>query len=291
VGEVTRVLITGAAGQLGRDLVDAFAAGADGSAHDVLALDHAQLDVSDRDAVLQAVGSIRPEVVVHTAAWTAVDACEADPDRAMAVNALGTRHVAEGARRVGAHVCYISTDYVFDGRAARPYTEWDEPNPLSVYGRSKLAGEHELDPEHAIVRTSWVCGRHGANIVHTVLRLAAEGGPLRFVDDQLGCPTFTMDLAQTVRSLALSRRPGVFHVTNQGATTWFGLAQAIMTAAGLDPSRVEPINTDALRPRRAAPRPANSVLDNAALRLSGLPPLRPWREPLQRLVDEVAGLP
>jgi dTDP-4-dehydrorhamnose reductase len=287
VGEVTRVLITGAAGQLGRDLVDEFAAGGDGSAHDVLALDHAQLDVSDRDAVLQALGSIHPEVVVHTAAWTAVDACEADPDRAMAVNALGTRHVAEGARRVGAHVCYISTDYVFDGRATRPYTEWDEPNPLSVYGRSKLAGEHELDPEHAIVRTSWVCGRHGANIVHTVLRLAAEGGPLRFVDDQLGCPTFTMDLAQTVRSLALSRRPGVFHVTNQGATTWFGLAQAIMTAAGRDPDRVEPITTDALRPRRAAPRPANSVLDNAALRLSGLPRLRPWPEPLQRLVEEI----
>jgi dTDP-4-dehydrorhamnose reductase len=287
VGEVTRVLITGAAGQLGRDLVDEFAAGADGSAHDVLALDHGQLDVSDRDAVLQAMGSIHPEVVVHTAAGTALDACEADPDRAKAVNALGTRHVAEGARRVGAHVCYISTDYVFDGRATRPYTEWDEPNPLSVYGRSKLAGEHELDPEHAIVRTSWVCGRHGANIVHTVLRLAGEGGPLRFVDDQLGCPTFTIDLAQTVRSLALSRRPGVFHVTNQGATTWFGLAQAIMTAAGRDPGLVEAITTDALRPRRAASRPANSVLDNAALRLSGLPPLRPWREPLQRLVDEI----
>src|SRR6266702_327575 len=109
------------------------------------------------------MGTFRPEVVVHAAAWTAVDACEGDPDRAMAVNALGTRHVAEGARQVGAHVCYLSTDYVFDGR-------------------SKLAGEGELDPGHAVVRTSWVCGRHGANVVHTVLRLAAEGGTLRFVD-------------------------------------------------------------------------------------------------------------
>lgn len=311
MGDVTRVLVTGAGGQLGRDLVDAFATNggpggrrqenggpggrrpetAGGRAHrarHVTALDHARLDVSDRDAVLQAMGSIRPDVVVHTAAWTAVDACEADPDRAMAVNALGTRHVAEGARQVGAHVCYISTDYVFDGRASKPYNEWDEPNPLSVYGRSKLAGEHELDPEHAVVRTSWVCGRHGANFVHTVLRMAGEGGPLRFVDDQRGCPTFTTDLAEAVCSLALSRRPGVFHMTNQGATTWFGFAQAIMAAAGHDPGRAEPVTTDALVPRRPAPRPANSVLDNSALRLSGLPALRPWREPLGQLVEELS---
>jgi dTDP-4-dehydrorhamnose reductase len=289
VGALTRVLVTGAGGQLGRDLVDAFAANGGGKAHQVVAADHSRLDVTDRDVVLQAMAAFRPEVVVHAAAWTAVDACEGDPDRAMAVNALGTRHVAEGARQVGAHVCYLSTDYVFDGRATRPYTEWDPPNPLSVYGRSKLAGEGELDPGHAVVRTSWVCGRHGANVVHTVLRLAAEGGTLRFVDDQLGCPTFTSDLAQVVRSLALSRRPGVFHVTNQGATTWFGFAQAIMAAAGLDPDRVEAVATDALRPRRAAPRPANSVLDNAALRLSGLPAMPAWREPLQRLVKELTG--
>jgi dTDP-4-dehydrorhamnose reductase len=289
VGAVTRVLLTGAGGQLGRDLVDAFAAEGGGEAHDVVAADRARLDVTDRDAVLQAMGSFRPEVVVHAAAWTAVDACEGDPDKAMAVNALGTRHVAEGARHVGAHLCYLSTDYVFDGRATRPYTEWDGPNPLSVYGRSKLAGEAELDPGHAVVRTSWVCGRHGTNVVHTLLRLAAEGGPLRFVDDQLGCPTFTSDLAEVVRSLALSRRPGVFHVTNQGPTTWFGFARAIMAAAGLDPDRVEPVTTDDLHPRRPAPRPANSVLDNAALRLSGLPLLPPWEEPLQRLVKELTG--
>jgi dTDP-4-dehydrorhamnose reductase len=289
VGAVTRVLVTGAGGQMGWDLVEAFAANGGGEAHEVVAADRSRLDVTDRDEVLQAMGAFRPEVVVHAAAWTAVDACEADPDRAMAVNALGTRHVAEGARRVGAHVCYISTDYVFDGRATRPYTEWDEPNPLSVYGRSKLAGETELDSGQAVVRTSWVCGRHGANVVHTVLRLAAEGGTLRFVDDQLGCPTFTSDLAPVVGSLALSRRPGVFHVTNQGPTTWFDFAKAIMAAAGLDGDRVEAVASDALRPRRAAPRPANSVLDNAALRLSGMPLLPDWREPLQRLVKELAA--
>jgi dTDP-4-dehydrorhamnose reductase len=287
VGVVTRVLVTGAGGQLGRDLVDTFAADGGGRADEVVAADRARLDVTDRDAVLQAMGALRPDVVVHAAAWTAVDACEGDPDRAMAVNGLATRHVAEGARAVGAHVCYLSTDYVFDGRSSRPYTEWDDANPLSVYGRSKLAGERALDPGHAVVRTSWLCGRHGTNVVQTVLRLAGEGGVLRFVDDQLGCPTFTSDLAPAVRSLALSRRPGVFHVTNQGPTTWFGFARAIVAAAGHDPDRVEPVSSADLRPARAAPRPPNSVLDNAAMRLSGLPLLPAWQEPMERLVKEL----
>jgi dTDP-4-dehydrorhamnose reductase len=289
MGALTRVLVTGAGGQLGRDLVEDLAANGGGKAHDVVAADRARLDVTDRDAVLQAMVAFRPDVVVHAAAWTAVDACEGDPDRAMAVNTLGTRHVAEGARLVGAHVCYLSTDYVFDGRASRPYTEWDEPNPLSVYGRTKLAGERELAPRHSVVRTSWVCGRHGANIVHTVLRLAAEGGTLRFVDDQLGCPTFTFDLAPAVRSLALSRRPGVYHVTNQGPTTWFNFARAIVAAAGHDPDRVEAVRTEDLRPPRPAPRPANSVLDNAAMRLSGLPLLPAWLDSLERLVKEITA--
>jgi dTDP-4-dehydrorhamnose reductase len=284
---MTRVLVTGAGGQLGRDLVEAFAAEGPGKGHQLVAVDRARLDVTDRDAVVGALVSVRPEVVIHAAAWTAVDACEEDPERALAVNALGTRHVADGARRVGAHVCYLSTDYVFDGTATRAYDEWDEPNPLSVYGRSKLAGEGELDPGAAVVRTSWVCGRHGSNVVRTVLRMAAGTGPLRFVDDQRGCPTFTSDLAGAVRSLALSRRPGVFHVTNQGPTTWFGFARSIMAAAGQDPGRVEAIPTSALS--RPAPRPANSVLDNAALRLSGLPLLPPWDEALQRLVKELAA--
>src|SRR5260221_6601683 len=142
-----RVLITGAGGQLGRDLAEAF------SGDEFVAARREQLDVADRDAVLQAIGGVRPDAIVHAGAWTAVDACEADPDRAFAVNALGTRHVAEGARLAGARVCYISTDYVFDGTSSQPYREWDAPNPLSVYGQSKLGGEHELDPGSTVVRT------------------------------------------------------------------------------------------------------------------------------------------
>ena len=166
-----------------------------GPALDIIAPEESVLDISDRDAVLAAIGTVEPDVVIHPAAWTAVDACESDPDRAYRVNCLGTRYVAEAARPVGAHLCYLSTDYVFDGTSPRPYVEWDDPNPLSVYGRSKLGGERELDPGHTIVRTAWVNGRTGANMVKTVLRLAAEGGRLRFVDDQRGSPTSAADLA------------------------------------------------------------------------------------------------
>ena len=296
-----RVLVTGGNGQLGRDLRDVLAGRVpDGGVTsldpgagsiEVLSTDIDTLDVVDRTAVGQAFESFRPDLVIHGGAYTAVDACEADPDTAYAVNALGTRHVAEAARRIDAHLVYVSTDYVFDGALDRPYVEWDATNPQSVYGRSKLGGELEvaaITGGHlaTVVRTAWVSGAHGANMVKTVLRLAGAGGgdPLGFVDDQHGTPTFTADLAPAIVRLALERRPGTFHITNQGATTWFGFARATLSAAGLDPEQVEPIATSELDPPRQAPRPANSRLDNAALRLSGLPLLPEWTESLDRLV-------
>jgi len=244
-----RVLITGAGGQLGHDLVDAFAD------HDTVATTHVQLDVADRDAVLAAITELRPDAVVHAGAWTDVDGCETDPDRAFRTNALGTRHVVEGARVAGARVCFVSTDYVFDGTGDRPWVEWDAPAPLSVYGRSKLGGERELDPGATIVRTSWVCGAHGRNFVKTMLRAAAERDELTVVDDQHGCPTFTSDLAGAIRRLVVARLPGTFHVTNQGATTWFAFARAILAAAGLDPAKVRPIATADLLPGPPPPPP------------------------------------
>jgi dTDP-4-dehydrorhamnose reductase len=283
-----RVLITGAAGQVGREIVDLCAHSGD----EVIACSRAELDVSDRDAVLQAITTTRPAVVIHAAAWTAVDACEADPPRAHAVNALGVRNVAEAARRVDAHLVHLSTDYVFDGTKELPYDEWDHPNPLSIYGRSKWAGEQELvlvgGGSATVVRTSWVCGRHGSNMVHTLLRLAAEGADPAFVDDQRGHPTIVSDLVPMLRRLAVERRPGLFHVTNQGETTWFGFARAVFAAAGHDPGRVRAITTAELDPPRPAPRPKNSVLDNAALRLAGLPLLPHHEESLERLVHELA---
>jgi dTDP-4-dehydrorhamnose reductase len=284
-----KVLITGADGQLGTDLQIVF--GAPGH-HHVLATGRGIMDVSDREQVLGVIGTFGPDLIVHAGAWTAVDACEADPDRAWAVNALGSRHVAEGARAAGAHLVYVSTDYVFDGTSADPYTEWDQPNPASAYGRSKLAGELEAlagCPGAAVVRTAWVCGVHGANMVKTVLRLAAERDRLSFVDDQHGCPTFTDDLAGMIYRLGVARRPGRFHVTNQGPTTWYQFARDVVAAAGRDPGMVEPITTSELIPPRPAPRPANSVLDNAALRLSGIPLLADHHEPLERTVKALTS--
>lgn len=255
--------------------------------HQVVAATRSDIDVGDRDSVLSAITGTGPDLVVHCAAWTAVDACEADPGRAFRVNAFGCRNVAEAARMAGAHLVAVSTDYVFDGSLDRPYLEWDRTHPASVYGLSKRAGEEEilaLLPTATIARTSWVCGPNGANMVKTILRLAAGEATLRFVDDQRGCPTFTGDLAAMLLHLGTARRPGLFHVTNQGATSWYGLARDVLAAAGLDPARVEPVATSELDPARPAPRPANSVLDNAALRMSGIALLPDFHEPLERTV-------
>jgi dTDP-4-dehydrorhamnose reductase len=277
-----KVLITGAGGQLGRDVAQVCADAGD----EVIALDRSQLDVGSRDAVYQAVLSSRPAAVVHAGAWTAVDACEEDPDRAYRTNALGTRWVADASHRAGAHLCYVSTDYVFDGTKDTPYVEWDATDPRSVYGRSKLGGEAEVAahaPGATVVRTSWVCGEHGHNMVKTVLKLA-DRPELSFVDDQRGCPTFTADLAPAIRRLVAWRVPGTFHVTNQGAVSWYEFVKAILESAGHDAAKVRPISTAELDPPRPAPRPANSVLHNAALRLAGLPLLPPYRDGLDRLV-------
>lgn len=283
-----RLLITGAGGQLGHDVVAAATSAGD----EVLGLTHAELDVTDRDRVLGVVTTWQPDAVIHAAAWTAVDDCESDPERAFLANALAVRWVAEACDRVQAHLVHVSTDYVFDGTLDRPYAEWDEPRPASVYGASKLAGEREaaaLGPHAAVVRTSWVAGEHGSNMVATILRLAAERPSLAFVDDQRGHPTFTADLAPVLRRLALDRRSGVHHVTNQGAVSWFELAREVLRAAGRDPEMVRPIATADLQPPRPARRPANSVLDNAVLRAAGLPLLRDFREPLHELVARLTG--
>jgi dTDP-4-dehydrorhamnose reductase len=183
---------------------------------------------------------------------------------------------------------HVSTDYVFDGSTPTPYVEWDATNPISSYGRSKRGGELEVDPASTIVRTAWVCGAHGGNMVKTVLRLA-DRPELAFVDDQRGSPSFTADLAEAIRRLAVARLPGTFHVTNQGETTWYGFVREILELSGNDPDKVRPITTAELDPPRPAPRPANSVLDNAALRLGGLPLLPHYRDSLARLLKELSS--
>ncbi len=263
-----RILVTGARGQLGTELLAV---------------------ITDRAMVLGAVTSLRPDAIIHGAAFTAVDRCETEPELAYTVNALATRHLADAARQVGAHLTYVSTDYVFDGTKGSPYLEWDDTNPQSVYGRSKLGGEREAGPGATIARTSWVCSAHGSNIVKTVLRLAGEGQQLSFVDDQIGHPTFAGDLARMLLRLTIERRPGVFHVTNQGAVSWYEFVQEILRAGGFDTDLVRPISTAELDPPRPAPRPANSVLDNFALRASGIELLPDFRETLPSVVAALQG--
>ena len=276
-----RVLVTGAGGQLGHDLRGAFAD------DELTALDHGALDVTDEAAVVAAVRDHEPELVVHAAAYTKVDDCEAETDLAWRINALGSWWVARACRLAGAAMVYLSTDYVFDGLAGRPYTEFDRPNPQSMYGRSKEAGEQlvrEVLDEHYIVRTSWVQGASGHNFVKTMLRLGRERGELSVVDDQTGSPTFTFDLAPAIRRLAVSGRHGTYHLTNTGACTWFEFAQAISTEAGID---VVLSPTDTVSFGAPAPRPQFSVLDNCKTRLTGLPLLPEWQTSLKRLVGEL----
>jgi dTDP-4-dehydrorhamnose reductase len=277
------VLVTGAGGQLGHDTQRVCLAAGD----DVLAVDRDRLDVTDRDQVLGALTAFAPHAVIHCAAWTQVDACESDPERALVVNGVAVRWLAEACDRAGAHLVHVSTDYVFDGTLDRPYHEWDAPNPQSAYGVSKLAGEIEalrLGMRAAVVRTSWVCGLRGANMVRTVLRLIDQQPTLAFVDDQVGKPTFTADLAPMLRRVALDRRSGLLHLTNERPVSWYGFVREIVAAAGRDPGMVTAIGTADLQPPRPARRPANSVLDGVAARASGLPAMRDFSEPLRELV-------
>jgi len=273
---MSRTLITGAGGMLGRDLVDAFAGGP------VTAAGRDDLDITDADAVHRAVRGC--DLVVNAAAYTAVDAAEEHEEEAYRVNALGAENLAIATRENGARLVQLSTDYVFDGRAAGPYPEDAPVNPVSAYGRTKAAGERLARAAHPegtlIVRTAWLYGAHGRNFAHTMLRLAATRATVEVVDDQHGQPTWTADLAgQIVRLVDTGTAAGVFHATSSGETTWCGFAKAVFAEAGLDPDRVLPTDSTAF-PRPAA-RPANSVLGHDAWGRIGLEPIRDWHEALE----------
>lgn len=285
---MTSVLITGACGQVGTDLVGA--AGALGVT--TRAFGSADLDITDPVAVAAALTDFARDataddvtgraVVINCAAYTAVDDAEADPDAAYAVNAAGPTHLAQEAAGLGLGLIHVSTDYVFPGDGTRPYEVDDRTGPNSVYGASKLAGELsvlEVYPEAHVVRTAWVWGAHGANFVKTMARLESTRPTLSVVDDQRGTPTYAADLAAGLLELAAADLPGgVLHATNAGETTWFDFARAIFAELGADPERVRPTSTaDFPRP---APRPAYSVLSSASWRGAGLTPLRDWRSAL-----------
>ncbi len=282
-----KVLLTGAGGQLGTDVV--FAASRN-DAVDLHPFTRAELDITDESRVRETITRVAPEVIIHAAAYTAVDDCETNEQHAIDINGTGTANVVTAAREIGARVMYISTDYVFDGTKVEPYTEVDTPNPASVYGRSKLLGENavsELGDAGLIVRTSWVCGAHGANMVKTILRAVSQHPTLTFVDDQIGNPTFTTDLAEVLLTLANRNDSGVMHVTNEGTVSWYEFCQEVLVAAGLERDRVQPCATSELQPPRPARRPANSVLANTRFSPLGLELLRPFEEPLRETIHDL----
>jgi dTDP-4-dehydrorhamnose reductase len=275
-----RVLVIGAAGMLGHDVV----AVAGDAAHDVVALARADLDITDPAAVAAAVRDARPDTVVNCAAWTDVDGAEADEAAATAVNGDGAGHVAAAAAQAGAHLVHVSSDYVFDGRAREPYTEDAAGGPEGAYGRSKLAGERAVAAaggSAAIVRSSWLFGRHGRNFVATMLRLGGELDAVDVVDDQVGSPTWTGHLGPALVTIAEQRVEGVLHVAGSGSCSWFDLAREAFRAAGVD-CEVRPQSTAALG--RPAPRPAYSVLRSTR---PDAPVLPAWQDGLAGYLSEI----
>ena len=278
-----KILLTGGKGQVGTEFTEYVDANPN-LGIELLVTDLHNLDIANRDQVRATVAELSPQWIVHLAALTAVDLCEDEVDLAYSINAIGTRNLVQAAEVVGAKVCYISTDYVFDGEGTTPYKEWDRPNPMSVYGKSKLAGEEEIRSSDLIIRTSWVMGKYGSNILKTMIRLAQGEGEVRFVGDQVGSPTVVADLIKVIIDLVQSDQSGVFHACNAGSLSWFELCRYVFEVAGADPNRVVEITSDQLDSSRKAPRPKFSVLDNMALRLSKVSPLPDYRESVAGLV-------
>ncbi|WP_405154081.1 dTDP-4-dehydrorhamnose reductase [Paenibacillus sp. FSL K6-0108] len=284
-----KVLVTGSNGQLGRDVVLLL----EKEGHSVLACARDELDITDQHECNNVISTYHPEVVIHCAAYTAVDAAETDVDGAYQVNATGTRNIAVAAEQTGAKLIYISTDYVFDGTSEVPYQEYDNTNPQSIYGKSKRAGEvlvQSLSSRWFIVRTSWVYGVYGNNFVKTMLKLGQEKPKLQVVHDQKGSPTYTVDLAHFLLELMSTEKYGVYHASNSGACTWYEFTQAIFEEAQLLPgfhiqAEVDPCATDQFP--RPAPRPQNSVMEHLSIRTNRLKDLRPWREGLRDFLKEI----
>jgi dTDP-4-dehydrorhamnose reductase len=271
-----RILLTGGDGQLGRELFDVAAA----AGHEVRSTNRADCDITDLADVNASLEEVGPDVLINCAAWTHVDAAESNRDGAFRLNAIGPRVLAAACAARDVLIVHISTDYVFGGEFTSPIDEWQVPNPQSVYGASKLAGEQEvrlLARRHQVVRTSWLYGRRGPNFVLTMLRAADQDRPLRVVCDQVGSPTWTGHLAPALLGLVARDLPGTYHLTNSGVVSWHGFAQAIFAASGRS---IEVAAIPASEYPTPAPRPAYSVLDNRAWRLLGENPLPEWRDAL-----------
>ncbi len=296
-----KILVTGVGGQLGHDVMnELFSRGIQGTGSDiapsyagiadgtpVTRMPYVQLDITDAEAVEETLDRAAPDAVIHCAAWTAVDAAEEKEDLCRAVNAGGTRHIAEWCGRRDVPMMYFSTDYVFDGQGERPWQPDDPYDPLGVYGKTKAEGEQavrELVPRFFILRIAWVFGINGKNFIRTMLRLSETHDTLRVVNDQIGTPTYTLDLARLVADMIVTDRYGIYHVTNEGPyISWYDFARAIFEKAGTGSVTVLPVTTEEYG--AAAVRPKNSRMDRSKIAAEGFEPLPSWEDALTRYLE------
>ncbi len=289
-----KILVTGCQGQLGMDLMGYLCDHAT-----VVGIDQADVNITNFTGLLETFRAIKPQWVIHTAAYTDVDGCEANPGLAQAINADGTDNVARATAKIGANLLYYSTDYVFDGNSSRPYVETDEVNPQTVYGRSKAEGEERVKAwvdNYAVMRISWVYGQYGKNFVKTILRLAheqqssrssgTEARPLRVVNDQIGNPTWTIEIARQTKVILEEGMFGLLHATAEGETSWYGFAKSIFDDMNMDIDMVPCTTEEFPRPAR---RPKYSALENRRLNEAGLNVMRPYDVALRDFLAECGG--
>jgi dTDP-4-dehydrorhamnose reductase len=282
-----RILVTGAHGQLGSQLVERLRE----QRHHVTGIDIDSVDITQPDAVRDIFETFEPELVLHCAALTAVDYCAEHPDEALVVNGFGTQNIALACQAQGATLLYVSTNEVFDGQAGYHYREYDAAHPINPYGYSKWVGEQivrDLVPRHYIVRTAWLFAHGGSNFVHTILRLAGEGKRLRVVTNEISTPTYTYDLAGAISQLIQTQHYGIYHLVNTGYTSRYGFARQILDLAGYADTPIEPIAL-AEYPRASRP-PEYAVLRNMAAARLGIT-LRPWQDALAAFIEHEQAQP
>lgn len=277
---ITTVLVTGAEGQLGSDLVLLLVL----SGYKVFGMGKSELDITNEEEVNKVVSFLKPEIIIHCAAYTQVDKAESDSDTVFLINGIGTRNIAIAAESIHAKLIYISTDYVFDGCSTTAYHEFSPVSPINIYGTSKLAGEMMVRDFHSkffIVRTSWVFGMNGNNFVKTMLQLSREREQLKVVNDQIGSPTYTLDLSKCIMQLMETNKYGIYHVSNSGCCSWFDFAKEVFRQTN-NSIILEPCTTDEF-PRRAK-RPKYSILDHMSLRINKFEPMPHWKSALTRFL-------
>ncbi|KRG13860.1 hypothetical protein ACA30_13005 [Virgibacillus soli] len=276
-----KILITGATGQLGTDLVKLFS---EDPSIKLFPYSRAELDITNETLTNEVIEKLRPNLVIHAAAYTAVDDCETNWKTAFEVNSFGTYYIAKASKNVGASMMYISTDFIFNGKKQEPYTISDAPDPLSIYGTSKLLGERFIQQvlqEFYIVRTSWVYGETGNNFVKTMLRIAKKGQEFTVVNDQIGSPTYTKDLALAMKQL-IGKKYGIYHISNTGSCSWFTFAQTILKLAGYQENLVKPISSKEYGV--IAQRPAFSLLSKESIEDEGIY-MRHWQAALEEFLN------